>query len=224
MRREPFPGGERPKKVVATTQPAPSVLGAELDASSEPDDDQALLTRARVGDQAALELLLRRHYPRLYAVCRRLTGDDADAADATQNAAVNIVRNIARFDGQSSFATWAYRVAVNASFDELRRRRRRGLGVVEERSVPAAAGQRDGTEAVAMRVDIDAALQQLPQEFRVAVVLRDLCGLDYAEIAHLLGVPPGTVRSRIARGRAALLPLLGDDPGTDPGASHGGPR
>jgi RNA polymerase sigma-70 factor (ECF subfamily) len=68
-----------------------------------------------------------------------------------------------------------------------------------------------GVETVAARLDVDAALLRLPREFRAAVVLRDLCGLDYAEIGEVLGIPPGTVRSRIARGRAALVGLL--DPG-----------
>jgi RNA polymerase sigma-70 factor, ECF subfamily len=153
------------------------------------------------------------------------------------------VRGLPRFDRRSRFSTWAYRVAVNASLDELRRRRRRpeprlpddgrtgrtglkggpsGLGTTATSgpggtSAPAEANP----EAVAERLDVDAALRRLPPDFRAAVVLRDLCGLDYAEIGTVLGVPPGTVRSRIARGRAALVPLLrecGPDSGNQEGA------
>jgi RNA polymerase sigma-70 factor, ECF subfamily len=129
---------------------------------------------------------------------------------------VAVVRGLPRFDGRSQFSTWVYRVAVNASLDELRRRRRRpepGLeddgraGGVSVMAELAGTEQLD-PETSADRLDVDAALRRLSPEFRAAVVLRDLCGLDYAEIADVLGVPPGTVRSRIARGRAALVPML----------------
>ena len=169
---------------------------------------------ARGGDQRALDQLLRRHVDRLHALCRRMLGSEADAADATQDALIAIARGLAagRFDGRAAFATWAYRVTANACLDELRRRSRRPEPVADEHLeraggtdvVPGPAG------GVAERLDVEAALTRLPPEFRTAVVLRDLCGLDYAEIAEVLAIPPGTVRSRIARGRAALVPLLGN--------------
>ena len=165
---------------------------------------------ARAGDRAALDALLRRHYDRVYAVCRRITGNDADAADATQEALLAIVRGLPRFDERAAFSTWVYRIATNACLDELRRRRRRPEPGLPSGGVPAVqfGGAPDLAEAVATRVEVDAALAQLPTEFRAAVVLRDLCGLSYDDIAQVLEVPPGTVRSRIARGRAALVPLL----------------
>ena len=127
-----------------------------------------------------------------------------------------IVRGLPRFDGRSRFATWTYRIAVNASFDELRRRRRRPLlGAADE---PVEVVVDDNPVDVAERIDIDAALRRLPHDYRAAVVLRDLCGLDYAEIAEVLEIPAGTVRSRIARGRAALVPLL--ESGNRPGAGE----
>ena len=140
-----------------------------------------------------------------------MTGNDSDADDAAQEAMVAIARGLAagRFDGRSRFATWAYRVTVNACLDELRRRRRRPDPAGEE-DLDGLASPTGGVEDVAQRLDVDAALQRLSPEFRAAVVLRDLCGLDYAEIGELLDVPPGTVRSRIARGRAGLAPLLGN--------------
>jgi RNA polymerase sigma-70 factor (ECF subfamily) len=174
-------------------------------------DDLALVTSARSGDRTALEALLRRHHDRLYALCRRLTGDDADAADACQEALVAIVRGLSRFDGRSSFSTWAYRVATNAALDELRRRRRRpepGLPE-EDRAEPSSAA--DSSERIVTKITVDEALGSLPAEFRAAVVLRDLCDLSYDEIADVLDIPPGTVRSRIARGRAALGELLAPD-------------
>lgn len=131
-----------------------------------------------------------------------------------------LVRGLPRFDRRSRFSTWAYRVAVNASLDELRRRRRRpepglpddghGGGTGRGGGSPGGSAAPAGAspESVAERLDVDAALRRLPADYRAAVVLRDLCGLDYAEISEVLGAPPGTVRSRIARGRAALVPLL----------------
>ncbi len=162
--------------------------------------------------------MLRRHVDRLHTLCRRILGSDADADDATQEGLIAIARALAagRFDGRASFATWAYRVTTNACLDELRRRGRRAEAVTDEQlersmSGPGGAGASGGPDAaVADRVDVEAALARLPLEFRAAVVLRDLCGLDYAEIAEVLSIPAGTVRSRIARGRAALVPLLGN--------------
>ncbi|MEP7112551.1 MAG: sigma-70 family RNA polymerase sigma factor, partial [Ilumatobacteraceae bacterium] len=87
------------------------------------------MTAAQGGDRGALDQLLRRHYDRVHAVCRRITGHDADAADAAQDAMIAMVRNLDRFDGRSSFGTWAYRIATNASLDELRRRKRRAVPI-----------------------------------------------------------------------------------------------
>ena len=136
-----------------------------------------------------------------------------------------MVRGLDRFDERSSFKTWAYRVATNAALDELRRRRRR-----PQPGLPVTALTSPGTHAldqgVATRLDVDAALACLPIEFRSPVVLRDLCTLSYDEIAEVLEIPPGTVRSRIARGRAALADMLRDDvlPGpAGPGGHEPGP-
>ncbi len=179
----------------------------------DPPDDQ-LVTAARAGDRDALDRLLRRHHDRIWAICRRLAGNEADALDATQEALIAVATRLDRFDGRSRFTTWLYRVTTNACLDELRRRSRRpvpGLdaGLFER----PAAGTPDDAQVVD-RLDVDAALGALPEEFRVAVVLRDLCDLDYAQIADVLEIPPGTVRSRIARARGALADLL--DPGNQP--------
>jgi len=169
------------------------------------------VAQAQAGDTQALDRLLRDNYDRLYGVCRRLTGNDADAADACQEALIAVVRNLAKFDNRSQFGTWAYRIAVNASLDEMRRRKRRAqpderrVGTVAERADPSPE---IGT-TVTDRLVLDAAIAALPPDFRAAVVLRDVAGLDYAEIAETLQIPAGTVRSRIARGRAALAETLG---------------
>jgi RNA polymerase sigma-70 factor (ECF subfamily) len=180
-------------------------------------DDQALVSAAQDGDRVALDTLLRRHYDRLFALCRRITGSDADGADAAQEALLAIVRGLPRFDGRAQFSTWAYRVTTNVCLDELRRRRRRpvvGLGDPDEHDDIADPSDDAPLldEQVSDRLDLDAALAQLPTDFRAAVVLRDLCQLDYAEISDVLGIPPGTVRSRISRGRVALASLMTGNP------------
>ncbi|CAN5520274.1 RNA polymerase sigma factor SigE [soil metagenome] len=185
------------------------------------------MVAARDGDPAALERLLRRHHDRVHAVCRRLAGNDADALDATQEALLAIVRGLHRFDGRAAFSTWAYRVATNACLDELRRRSRRPVPtpVADDALGAVRAGRSTGGDAfgdsvgesVADRLDLDGALATLSPEFRAAVVLRDVAGLDYAAIAEALDIPPGTVRSRIARGRAAVATAL--QPG-EPAGNH----
>lgn len=171
------------------------------------------MAAAQGGDRAAMDALLRRHHERIWAVCRRLAGNDADAADATQEALLLIVRRIGTFDGRSRFTTWAHRVATNACLDELRRRARRATDHLPDddpergRAIPDRSRPHD--QVVSERMAIDDALASLPEEFRVPIVLRDLGGHDYADIAAILDIPAGTVRSRIARGRSRLAELLG---------------
>lgn len=197
-------------------------------------DDTALVDAAQGGDRAALDQLLRLHQPRIHAVCRRITGNDTDALDATQDALIAIVRGLPRFDGRARFSTWAYRIATNTCLDELRRRKRRpDLGATDDvggthldhqtdHAGPGASRTADsGADQVVERLAIDAALARLGPDFRAAVVLRDLCQLEYAEIAEVLDVPVGTVRSRIARGRGQLADLLGPTPdGNSPPTSE----
>lgn len=200
---------------------APTSIASSIIAASRLPTDDELARRSQTGDREALDQLLRRHHERIFALCRRLTGNQADALDAAQEALITIARRIDRFDGRSSFGTWAYRVATNACLDELRRRKRRpepfdptdppAVGRVTTAADHAAGGRRgsdDPAAVVADRLAIDAALARLPDEFRVAVVLRDLLTFDYAEIAEVLDIPIGTVRSRLARGRALLARQL----------------
>lgn len=171
------------------------------------------MSAAQAGDRAALDQLLRRHYDRMHAVCRRITGNDADAADAAQEAMIAVVRGLARFDGRSAFGTWVYRIATNASLDELRRRRRRPQLAGRDRDheympEPIDSDSELRIDHLADRFEIDAALADLPEDFRLPVVLRDVADLDYAEIAEALNVPIGTVKSRIARGRAQVAATI----------------
>ncbi len=179
--------------------------------------DNDLARAAAGGNRRALEILLERHFDYVHAVCRRVTGHSEDALDATQEALISVSRRISSFDGRSLFTTWLYRVATNAALDEVRRRKRRPTPSdtsFDTGPIPGDATVSSPESAVNARIDIDAALARIPEEFRTAVVLRDLADLDYAEIAEALDIPIGTVRSRIARGRQALAAILGNSPTT----------
>jgi RNA polymerase sigma-70 factor, ECF subfamily len=190
------------------------------------EDDIRLVAAAQRGERHAMDALLRKHYGYVAAITRRVTNNEADAADATQNALIAVAKGIHKFDGTSAFTTWLHRVATNAALDELRRRKRRpepvsvGVETQDDDGAQGAQGAQEravrnrlaaldiNLDRIDDRTGIDGALAQIPFDFRAPVMLRDLCGLDYAEIAEVLGIPAGTVRSRIARGRAALAPLL----------------
>lgn len=173
--------------------------------------DEVLVTRAQAGDRGAMDQLLSRHYERLYALCRRMARNDADAADACQEALMAIVRGLDKFQGTSTFKTWSYRVASNACLDELRRRQRRPIAVIDEPETIADTPDLD--QQVADRLSIEDALPLMAEEFRAPVILRDVIGMDYGEIAETLQIAPGTVRSRISRGRRQLAELLGNQSG-----------
>jgi RNA polymerase sigma-70 factor (ECF subfamily) len=183
----------------------------------DPLSDDELVAAAQGGDRSAMDQLLRRHYDRIYAVCRRVTGGTKDADDACQEALIKITRSLPRFDERAAFSTWAYRIATNASLDELRKRKRLprlhsmnphsdgSNSTGPERVDPMAAKRID---AIDDRLAIDEALSELSDDFKAAVVLRDVADLNYDEIADALQIPIGTVKSRIARGRAALAESL----------------
>ena len=180
--------------------------------------DAQLVAAAQRGDHDALDTLLRRHHDRIFVLCRRLCRDRGDAEDAAQNALIAIVRGLPQFSHDAAFTTWSYRVATNACLDELRRRGRRplpveppdedGTALLATPTVPRGADPAEIAVATERRGVLQRALDELPEEFRLPVVLRDVADMDYAEIGEQLGLPPGTVRSRIARGRAKLAQLL----------------
>jgi RNA polymerase sigma-70 factor (ECF subfamily) len=175
------------------------------------DEDDAELLRAHVaGDRDAFAELVRRHRDRLWAVAVRTLGDREEAADAVQDALVSAFRAADRFRGDSAVTTWLHRIVVNACLDRLRRRQARPTVPFPEHESNLPPGH-----ATALSPDTDtvltvqAALAQLPAEQRVALVLLDMQGYPVAEIAAMLGIAEGTVKSRCARGRARLAVLLG---------------
>jgi len=173
-------------------------------------DDDDLIRNAQGGDLSSLEILLDRHHDRIRAVCAKVVGRGADADDAAQMALISIVKNLDSFDGRAQFSTWSYRIATNAAIDELRRRSRRNATSLDDDEGHlqiAALGNLEN--AATAHIDVEHALEQLGEDFRVPVVLRDLCGMDYSEISEVLNLAPGTVRSRIARGRGKLADIIG---------------
>lgn len=174
-------------------------------------DDGELIRAAQRGDMASLEILLDRHHDRLRAVCAKVVGHGADADDAAQMALIAIVKNLDKYDGRAQFTTWSYRIATNAAIDELRRRKRRDSDSLDDdESHLQLVGTSGIDEATAARIVVEDALDLLDEDFKAPVVLRDLCGLNYDEISEVLQIAPGTVRSRIARGRGKLADIIGN--------------
>lgn len=162
------------------------------------------------GRSPTWEDVARDHGRFLYTVAYRLTGDHDDAQDLVQEVLVRVQRGLDTYR-PGSMEGWLSRIATNAFLDDVRRRKRRPLQVVPEltdQQVPRAATPDEELAAQALPDDVQAALDALPEDYRAAVVLCDVVGLGYHEIAESLDVPVGTVRSRIHRGRALLREAL----------------
>lgn len=171
------------------------------------DPDAALLTRHLAGDPAAFTEIFRRHRDQLWAVALRTTGDPEDAADAVQEALISAMRHAASFRGDAKVSTWLHRIVVNACLDRLRRRAAHPTTPLpDDDHAPSIA--RDDYADRDTAADVHAALATLPVEQRAAIVLVDIEGYPVDEVATMLDVPSGTVKSRCARGRAKLVPLL----------------
>ncbi|MDT0308011.1 RNA polymerase sigma factor [Streptomyces sp. DSM 44917] len=168
--------------------------------------DEELVPWAVEGDRAALEELLRRHRPTVLTICAGITGNPEDALDACQNTLIRVANGIRGFRSEARFTTWLRTIAVNAARAELEQRGRRpypvGSSPLPREVVRGVDGQ--VTDGVRVRQALDA----LDPEFRTVVVLRHLCGCDYQEIADVLRIPMGTVKSRLSRARLELVNRL----------------
>ena len=156
------------------------------------------------------EEVARTHGRFLYTVAYRLTGDREDAEDLVQEVLLRVRRGLETYQ-PGSLEGWLSRIATNAFLDEVRRRRRRPVDLLPEDPdwvLPPAASVDEVLAAEVLPDDVQEALGRLPEDFRAAVVLCDVVGLPYQEIGETLGVPVGTVRSRIHRGRAMLREVL----------------
>jgi RNA polymerase sigma-70 factor (ECF subfamily) len=175
--------------------------------------DQDLLSRHVEGEHEAFGELVRRHRDRLWAVALRTLGDREEAADAVQDALVSAYRAAHTFRGRSAVTTWLHRITVNACLDRARKAASRRTSPVEDAErLEQLLEPHESASAPAERNDVHRelfqALATLPADQRAALVLVDMQGYPVAEAARILDVPAGTVKSRCARGRARLLPLL----------------
>jgi RNA polymerase sigma-70 factor (ECF subfamily) len=170
--------------------------------------DADLLTRHISGDPHAFSEIVKRHRDRMWAVALRTLGDADEAADAVQDAFVSAYRKAESFRGEAAVTTWLHRIVVNACLDRMRRKAVRPVADDElieaaEREVgPDQTGERE------VSMEVSAALKLLPPDQRAALVLVDMMGYSVEDAAHVLQVPSGTVKSRCARGRAKLAPIL----------------
>jgi RNA polymerase sigma-70 factor, ECF subfamily len=168
------------------------------------DPDAELVKRAQRGDRWAFEQLVERHQHRVFTLAARTLGSREDAADAAQECFLRAWLGLPRFRG-ALFSTWLYRICLNASHDQ--RSKRRESKPLEE--APEPADPRDAFVASELSSGLQRALSEIDDAYREAVVLYDVLGCSYAEIAELTGVAEGTVKSRIFRGRSELAKLLG---------------
>ena len=177
-------------------------------------DEQRLIQKASGGDASAFNNLMSLHEKRMYAVALRMCGNREDAQDCLQEAMLRIYRSIGSFKGQSSFSTWAYRITMNTCLDELRRKKNKqstsldslldvGWSPTDESNAP----ERKAIQSE-LRNTLHAAIRALPEDMRSAIVLRDMQGMVYEEIAQALNVNVGTIKSRISRGREKLREKL----------------
>ncbi|MDS1271463.1 RNA polymerase sigma factor SigM [Lipingzhangella sp. LS1_29] len=185
-----------------------------MDAVQELSDSE-LLSRHTAGDRQAFDELVRRHRDRMWAVAIRVLGEPEEAADALQDAFLSAFRAAHRFRGDSAVTTWLHRIVVNACNDRIRRRRSNRSDPADEQNLDLLAhahqqqkstGDPAGVSDIAL--DVNQALEQLPEDQRSALVLVDMLGYRVDEVSAILEVPTGTVKSRCARGRARLMPYL----------------
>jgi RNA polymerase sigma-70 factor, ECF subfamily len=201
----------------------PQLQGDRIAALAEQKALADLAARCLAGDPQAWEQLARTQHRRIYGICYRFTGSQSDAEDMAQEAFLKMYRNLASFDPEKgSFTTWLTTLTRNLLVDNYRRSRlERASDSLDEgyegeedgptkaeRLTDGGKSQEQHVAGLELRAQIQVALQQVSPDLREAVILRDLEDMDYKEIAEILGVPQGTVKSRISRGRSELARLL----------------
>jgi RNA polymerase sigma-70 factor, ECF subfamily len=175
--------------------------------------DRELLSAHCSGDPDAFGELFRRHRDRMWAVALRTTRDPEMAADAVQEAFLAAFRRADSFRGEAAVTTWLHRIVVNSCLDRLRRTK--PVVPMRDADLSVLADTHDHHRSVDVRLDVHAALAQLPEGQRMALILVDMHGLSITETASILNVAEGTIKSRCARGRMAMVPLLGLAPPSD---------
>lgn len=175
--------------------------------------DAQLLARVLEGDHEAFNQIMRNHEDRVFSVCLRIMGSRDQALDATQETFLTAFRKAGQFQGNSALGTWIYRIAVNTCYDQLRRQKRRRADPMPDHLDPVDHGAEEAVDSAGLRPEIQRALAAIPYDFRSAVILSDIEGLGLPEVAEILGIPVGTVKSRVFRGRRLLAQQLGNQNG-----------
>lgn len=170
------------------------------------DQLSSLMVRVRAGEDDALADLVSLSYDHVFPVCRRVIGNDADAAEASREALLEAVRSIREPEAEVGYVTSLYKSAVKAASSHTRRRSRRRAPGSNDVSLIASESDLD---SMVESIDLDLALMEVPLELRVAVVLRDLCGLGYPSVADIVDAPLDTAVARVANGRERLVEILG---------------
>lgn len=177
-------------------------------------NERELIARLQKRDEAAFEELIRQYEKKVYTLCFRMCGNSEDAEEAAQDAFLALWRGIDRFRQESSLSTWIYRLATNACIDTLRRRKKQSGSVSlddEELFVDAVDTSPQPQETVEHRETqklLQEGLSALPEEYRKVLILREIEGLSYTEIAESASIELGTVKSRISKGRSLLRNFL----------------
>lgn len=218
-----FPGGSAALEDSASVEPASASLErGGFAASLDRDIEDVLLKKAKKGDTSAYGRLMMAYQDRLYSLAFRLLANHEDAEEAVQDAFIKAWRNLGQFHGKSSFYTWIYRIAVNSALNRLSHEKRRGRGkFLDLDEVLRPDGETLGRDLPdpgltpseqANQAKLEAAIQkevaQLPGDLRVVVVLRDIEGMAYETVSETLGLPLGTVKSRLHKARMKLQEAL----------------
>lgn len=186
--------------------------------------DELLVKKAQDGDRNSLSELITRYERKTYNLAYRLMGNHADASDAAQEALVRVCMRLQNFRGDSAFSTWLFRVVTNTCLDELRRRSRLrhaslddllpvDEGVVSRQAPDEGESPVEYAERHEVQAAVQRAINRLPDEYRVVVIMRDLKGLSYQEIAAMLDTTLGTIKSRLHRARQALRAIIASTEG-----------
>jgi len=172
--------------------------------------DEDLVRGYLSGDYGAFAALVERHERRVYNLALRMTGREEDARDATQDAFLTALRKLSSFRGEAAFTTWMHRVTINACYDLLRKRARQPLLDLgdDEHPRPEPTPAPDHADATELSIDVQRALLEVPEDFRAVMILHDVQDLPQEEVAAILSIPVGTVKSRLHRGRIALAKAM----------------
>lgn len=204
---------KRTNKEDLTEKDSKDVNVAEVE-KTEPNDFE-LAQKSAEGDTKAFEILYRRHFRRVYALCLRMMSNPTEAEDMTQEVFLQLFKKIGMFRGDSAFTTWLHRMTVNQVLMHFRKRSTRSELLTDEGETPVQIVKgtaNPGAMPVVDRISLENALQQLPPGYRTVFVLHDIEGYDHYEVAEMLGIAEGTSKSQLHKARLKLRQLIRQQP------------